>query len=248
MSNPAAAPPTATPLDESGTALLRSTYAGNLARRDQLWRREPFQRRWAHALIAVAIITNLLWIIGLDRVMAPLTDMAPDRGPIVVNIIFAPEIFEIPPEPEPDQVEFRKRPSVVQIRPPETTLTPPPMTSETSSQTQARIGSAGEPALNLFKADGSLRMPKAEIRIGPKQIDNPQEAAKARWAEIQSRGENPLDCKKTRFANAFRRDESVGDKVSRKYLAWVGLADRAGIAERSAEKQRRADDGCDPAD
>ena len=69
-----------------------------------------------------------------------------------------------------------------------------------------------------------------------------------RWAEIETRGENPLDCQRTRFAAAFRRDESVGDEVARKYLSWIGLADRAGIAERAQQREGRAADGCDPAD
>lgn len=244
------APSTAFLPDDDESARLRSAYAGNLLKRNQLWRRSALQRRLVHGLIAIAILTNLIWLIGLDQVMAPLMDVSADRRPIEVTIISPPEVFEIPaePEPEPVPVEFKKRPSKIQIQPPVATSTPPPLNSQTSSQTQARIGTAGQPELNLFNADGSLRMPKTTIRIGPKKIDNPQEAAKAQWAEIQSRGENPLDCKKTRFANAFRRDESLGDKVSRKYLSWIGLADGAVIAERAAAKQRRANEGCDPAD
>ncbi len=248
MSIPPAAPSTATLLDAQESAGLRNAFAGKMVRRSHLWRRPQFQRRSVYVLVAAAVVVNLLWMFGLDRVMAPLIPAETDRGPIVVSIITPPEIFEVPPEPEPQPVEFKRRPSKVQIAPPETKSTPPPMTAETSAQTQARIGAAGEPSLNLFNADGSLRMPKARDRIGAAKIDNPQEAAKARWAEIQNRGENPLDCKKTRFANAFRRDESLGDKVSRKYLSWIGLADGAGIAERAADKRRRADDGCDPAD
>lgn len=248
MSNPSAAPPSATLLDAQDSARLRNAFAGKMVRRSHLWQRPHFQRRSIYVLVAVAVVGNLLWIIGLDRVMAPLVLFERDRTPIVVNIITAPEIFEVPPEPQPERVEFRSRQSKIQIAPPETKSTPPPMTAETGSQTQARIGSAGEPELNLFNADGSLRMPKARTRIGAEKSDNPEEAAKAQWAEIQTRGENPLDCKRTRFAGAFRRDESLGDKVSRKYLKWIGLADGAGIAERAADKERRAADGCDPTD
>jgi hypothetical protein len=247
MTNPPAASATAPVLDENESARLRIAYAGQLIRRDRLWRRPQLQRNLITSLVAVALLFNVLWMVGLDRVMTPLTAQNPDRGPIEVTIITPPEVFEVPPEPEPEHVEFRRRPSKVQIKPPETKSTPPPLTAETSSATQARIGAAGEPTLRLFNADGSLRMPKASTRIGPKEIDNPQEAAKAQWAEIQTRGENPLDCKRTRFAGAFRKDESLGDKVSRKYLKWIGLADGAGIAERAAEKERRAADGCDPA-
>lgn len=248
MSNPPAAPATATSLDAQDQARRRNAYAGQLLRRNLLWHRPYFQRNAVYALVAVALLVNLFWIMGLDRAMVPFDQAEPDRRPIVVNIITPPEVFEVPPEPQPAHIEFRNRPTRVRIAPPETKSTPPPMTAENSSATQARIGAAGEPTLNLFNTDGSLRMPKTRTHIGPEKIDNPQEAGKARWAEIQSRGENPLDCKKTRFANAFRRDESVGDEVARKYLGWVGLADRAGIAERAAEKQRRANDGCDPVD
>lgn len=237
----------AIPTEQGESAGRRDFYAANLVRYNALWRRPNLQRRSVQTIAAAAILINLLLLIGLDRVMAPLVDFKIDQSPIVVTIITPPEIFEVPAEPEPVPVEFTKRPSRIEVQPPETKLTPPPLTSESSSQTQARIGTAGQPELNLFNTDGSLRIPRATTRIGPEQIDNPQEAAKAQWAEIQSRGENPLDCKKTRFANAFRRDESLGDKVSRKYLSWIGLADQAGIAERAAAKQRRADDGCDPA-
>ncbi|MEO6690490.1 MAG: hypothetical protein ABIS07_08730, partial [Dokdonella sp.] len=72
---------------------------------------------------------------------------------------------------------------------------------------------------------------------------NPQEAAKARWAQIEKRG-NPIDCKKTRFAGAFAPDVSLGDKVAGKYLKWVGLADPEAIRHR-AEKRAEAG-GCEP--
>ncbi len=248
MSNPPAAPATATLLDAQDQARLRNAYAGESIRRHLLWHRPHFQRNAVYAVATAAVLLNVLWILGLDQVMTPLDHDQPDRGPIVVNIITPPEVFEVPPEPQPKHVEFRNRPSTVPIAPPETKSTPPPLTAENSSETQARIGAAGEPALNLFNADGSVRMPKLSARIGPEKIDNPQEAGKAKWAEIQNRGENPLDCKKTRFAKAFRRDESVGDEISRKYLRWIGLADGAVIAERAAAKQRRAEEGCDPAD
>ena len=242
-----AAAATSPAVDATDSARLRNGYAGRMLRRDRLWRSPHLQRRTVIVLIVATIVLNLLWIVGLDQVMQPYTAREADRGPIVVNIIVPPEEFEVPPEPQPQPVEFKRRPSAVRIEPPQTKLSPPPLTSESDSRTQARIGSAGEPALNLFNADGSLRMPKATTRIGPKPIENPREAGKARWAEIENRGENPLDCKRTRFASAFKRDESLGDKVSRKYLKWIGLADGAGIAERAAQREGRAAAGCDPA-
>lgn len=234
-------------IEASESARLRNSYAGQKLRRDSLWRSPSLERRTFYGLIAATMLANLLWIVGLERVMQPITAYEGMRGPIEVRIIEPPPEFEIPPEPQPEPAEFKRRPSAIRIEPPQTRSAPPPLNTESGAQTQARIGSAGEPALNLFNADGSVRMPKATTRIGPEPLANPQEAGKARWAEIQSRGENPLDCQRTRFAGAFRRDESLGDEISRKYLKWIGLADGAGIAERAADKARRAADGCDPA-
>lgn len=234
-------------LDASESVQLRNGFAGQTLRRDRLWRAPPFERRVLKALIASAILVNLLWIVGLDHVMQPLSFSEPDRGPIQVSIIDPEPIFELPPEPEPAPIEFRQRKSAITIEPPVTKMTPPPLNPSSSSQTQARIGAAGTGELRLFGLDGSLRMPDVKTRIGAEPIANPEEAGKARWAEIQKRGENPLDCKRTKLAGAFRRDESLGDEVSRKYLKWIGLADGAGIAERAAKREQRAADGCDPA-
>jgi hypothetical protein len=248
MSKAHAAAATSPVIDAAESARLRNSYAGRQLQRDRLWRLPHFERRTVILLIVAAFVANLLWMVGLERVMRPFVAREADRGPIQVSIIVPPEEFEIPSEPQPQPVEFKRRPSAVRIEPPQTKLTPPPLTAESESRTQARIGSAGEPALKLFNADGSLRMPKATTRIGPMPIDNPREAGKARWAEIERRGENPLDCQRTRFAGAFKRDESLGDEVSRKYLKWIGLADGAGIAERAAQREGRAAAGCDPAD
>ena len=237
-----------TRIDANESARLRIGFAGEAIRRERLWRSRHFARNAVIGLVSLAILINLAWIVGLNKVMHPIQRLKLDRGPIVVNIITPPEVFEVPPEPVPDPVraEFKSKPSAVKIEPPQTEMTPPPLNTEISSSTQARIGSASDAPLRLFNADGSLRMPEATVHIGPEKIENPQEAAKAQWADIQTRGENPLDCKRTRFAGNFARDESVGDKVSRKYLKWIGLVDQEGIAERAAEKQQRAADGCDP--
>lgn len=235
-------------LDEKESARLRVGYIGESLRRDRLWRTRHFARNAVIGLAALTVLLNVLWIAGLDMAMHTIERPHPDRGPVVVNLITPPEVFEVPPEPVPQPIrpEFRSKPSAVRIEPPQTEMTPPPLNAESSESTEARIGTATEAPLQLFNADGSLRMPKAAVRIGPEKIENPQEAAKAQWAEIQARGDNPLDCNRTRFARSFAPDESLGDKVSRKYLKWIGMMDGAGIAERAAEKERRAAAGCDP--
>ncbi|NCT69006.1 MAG: hypothetical protein GXC76_15370 [Rhodanobacteraceae bacterium] len=94
----------------------------------------------------------------------------------------------------------------------------------------------------MFNPDGSIRLGGGAPTL-PKAPTNPREAAKARWAEIEARG-NPLDCQKTRFAQAFAPDESAGTGVARKYLKWIGLADPEVIAREHARRAEAG--GCEP--
>lgn len=246
MPSPPAAPATAPVSDANELARLRNQYVGRSLARDRRWRARAFERRTFIGMAAVAVLLNLMWIFGLDRVMLSSFEENPDRGPIQVSIIEPDPVFEIPPEPVPAPSEFKQRQSAIVIAPPVAKMTPPPLNSADSNATQARIGAAGAGGLRLFNADGSIRLPEAGSANGTETAANPIEAGKARWAEMQVRGENPLDCQRSRFAAAYAPDESLGDKVSRKYLKWIGLADPAGIAERAAAQQARAADGCDP--
>ena len=225
--------------------MLRLGYAGRLRARERHWHAPHLGRNAVIALVLLAVVVNVLWMIGLERVMLVIGPPE-DTGRIVqVTVIEPVEALPIPDEPQP--AVFQRKPSRIAIAPPETRMTPPPLQSASDSTTAARIGSAGEPAVKLFNADGSLRMPETKLRIGPEAIANPQDAAKVRWAEIRTRGENPLDCERTRFAEAFRADQSAGDAIAGKYLKWIGLADGAAIAERARQREQRAADGCDPA-
>ncbi|HKE47518.1 MAG TPA: hypothetical protein VKB52_05600, partial [Rhodanobacteraceae bacterium] len=147
------------------------------------------------------------------------------------------------PEPPP----FVHHPaSKVKVEAPKVELPPPPQAAEEDTDAmRARMGESGAPAPQLFNPDGSIKLaPQVLVpKTGP---SNPQEAAKQRWAEIEKRGDNPLDCKRTRFAKAFARDESVGDKVSRKYLKWIGLGDGEAIEHRAQQREQRAEEGCEP--
>ena len=109
---------------------------------------------------------------------------------------------------------------------------------------RARMGASGAAAPQLFNADGSIKL--GTTPQPARQPVNPQEAAKQRWAEMEQRGENPLNCKRTRFARAFKRDQSLGDEVSSKYLKWIGLGDGEAIEHRAQQREQRADEGCDP--
>jgi hypothetical protein len=220
-------------------------------RTDQL----PWQRslRWGKpernrrllllgGLFAVAM--TVLQLIGFALVMRSYPRHPHNTAPIQV-VLIEPELL-IPPPPEPE-APIVARPSRIAIAPPQLKekQPPPPHPEETSSEMQARMGNAGGGATapQLFNPDGSIRLGTAAAPSAPRAPANPQEAAKARWAQIEQRG-NPIDCHKTRFAKAFTPDESVGDKVSRKYLKWVGLADMEAIQHRG--EQRAEAGGCEP--
>lgn len=237
--------PVATPVPSaSETAGLRLAYAGKLRVRERKWHAPHVGPRTVGVLVFLAVLANIAWIAVLDHVMVDVPPHEDARDAILVTVIEPVEPLPIPDEPQP--AVFARKPSRIAVQSPEAKLKPPPLQADESSTTTARIGAAGTPEPQLFNPDGSLRMPEVKTRIGPERIDNPQEAGKARWAEIAQRGENPLDCQRTRFANAFPIDQSIGDAVAGKYLAWIGLADGEAIAERRRQRAQRAADGCDP--
>jgi hypothetical protein len=220
--------------------------------------RQPWQRslRWAKpvrdrrllvfgGLFALAI--TVLQLVGFALAMRSYRVHPRPSAPIQVVLIEPESSIPMPPEPEAPIVA---RPSRIAITPPELkTPPPPPRPAEDSEEMRARIGAAGSaasaaPAPQLFNPDGSIRLDSSAAPSAPAAPKNPQEAAKARWAQIEQRG-NPIDCHKTRFAQAYKPDESVGDKVSRKYLKWVGLADMEAIEHRNT--QRAEAGGCEPA-
>ena len=89
----------------------------------------------------------------------------------------------------------------------------------------------------LLNPDGSIRLPAEPV---------PYAATKLQIsAELMQRGHNLLHCRQTLFANAHARDESVGDGIARKYLAWIGLYN-ANFAEwKAAQRQADAAAACD---
>lgn len=194
--------------------------------------------------IAIAALVTLVELAGFAVGMQRSVRRAvPDR-PIAVTVIDLAPSEPLPPEPEPAPAPVAARTSRIAIAPPKAPVAPPPpVRSEAPTTTQGRIGAG---AAGLFNPDGSVRLPDKPIAPLPEPT-NPQQAGQQRWAELQRRGENPLDCQRTRFAQAFRRDESAGDEVARKYLAWIGLANAESIERNAGRRAERAADGCDPA-
>jgi len=213
------------------------------------WADPPRDRRLLVWGLLFAVLATVLQLVGFALGMRSYhaARMAPHATQAVQVVLIEPE-QAIPPPPEPEPPEFQRRPSRIAIAPPKvSTPPPPPRPAETSDEMRARIGSAGTatPTPQLFNPDGSVRMDSTTAPLAPPSAPvNPREAAKARWAQIEKRG-NPTGCQKTRFAQAFEPDQSAGDKIAGKYLKWIGLADGEAIAHR--RQQRAESGGCDPA-
>jgi hypothetical protein len=194
-------------------------------------------------LIAIAFTAIELAGFGLGMRRQIAREAQPPRPQTIeVVLIEPPQPAPVPPEPVPPP--FERHPSQVRIEAPKVELSPPPRPAEEDTGAmRARHRGSGAP--QLFNPDGSIRL--APPSAAPKPPPNPQEAAKQRWAEIEKRGDNPLDCKRTRFSQAFKPDMSLGDEVSSKYLKWVGLGDPEAIRHRAEQREARAAEGCDPA-
>lgn len=213
------------------------------------WTRPP-RNRLALALgLLLAILLTAVELVGFGLGMQrQIGHQIRPPLPHVVQVILIEPTPELPLPPEPEPPEFTPNASKIQVEAPKVKLPPPPVPAEEDSDAiRARIGTSGAPAVQLFNPDGSIRLGEPALAPPKAEPANPQEAAKARWAEIEKRGDNPLDCKRTRFARAFKRDESLGDEASRKYLKWIGLGDGEAIQHRAEQREERAAEGCDPA-
>jgi hypothetical protein len=204
------------------------------------------RRRWVLGLLFALLITALeLAGFALGMRSYRTQPRVPNANQVVQVILLEPEPVTRPP-PEPEPPAFVRRPSKIVIAPPKVSSTPPPPhPAEPSDAMSGRLGNADTavPVPKLFNADGSIRLGTGAVTL-PQAPKTQQEAGKARWAEIEKRG-NPVDCHKTRFAQAYAPDEDVGDNVARKYLKWVGLADMEAVEHRN--RQRAEAGGCDPA-
>lgn len=211
-------------------------------------RHEPEPRDWrSFGLgVAVAVLLTLTALFGFNEGMQRKPRFDNYRDTILVNLIDPTPPIELPEPPPPEPAPFQQRPSRIRIETPQIRKSPPPAATpaQTSGEMTGRLGEASAPA--LFGADGRVRLPSSTGSAPAAAASNEQERARQDWQQLQQRGQNPLDCQRTRFAQAFRTDQSVGDAVASKYLKWIGLANQAAIAKRTADREQRAADGCDP--
>lgn len=213
-------------------------------------RHEPEPRDWrSFSLgIGVAVLLTLLAVIGFNQGMQRQPRLDTYRGTIQVNLIDPTPLLELPEPPVPEPAPFQQRQSKLRIETPQTRKTPP-VVARSAEKTTGMTGRLGEAAAApaLFGADGRVRLPSSNAGSAPATAaTTEQQQARQNWQQLQQRGQNPLDCHRTRFAQAFRQDQSVGDAVAGKYLKWIGMANQAAIAKRAEDREQRAADGCDP--
>lgn len=209
--------------------------------------KEPIDWRKFALGLGIAVLLTALELIGFNRGMRRHSIDSDYRGSIQVSLIDATPLVAIIEPPLPEPAALQRRPSRIRIDTPKAPdIAPPVVKVESSSrEMNARIGDAATSA-RLFDANGRIRLPDTVGKAVAPVAATREERARENWKEMRERGQNPLDCHRTRFAQAFRKDQSVGDAVAGKYLKYIGLANQASIARNLGQREERAADGCDP--
>jgi len=171
----------------------------------------------ALAAVLLAALAALL-VVRLPSRPRPAADVAPVR----VNWI---EMLPEPPLPTP---LFRATPS----RSATVRKSGPPVLADQPPAPPPQQGIAALP--RLFAPDGAILMPA---------LPAPESPATA--AEVMSRGHNLLHCRRTRFATAFKRDLSLGERIaSNPVLKLLGLGNPY-LEQQAADRLARDAAGCD---
>jgi hypothetical protein len=184
--------------------------------------RLPSQSRFG--ALALLLLLHLVMLAGLRDAMRVRATV--DETPIEVRLI--PADTPEPPSPRPPP-----RLSTAAPRRPARLTTAVPDAQPKGAPTDA---TATAP-LVLFNPDGSARLPAAAALPAPTK----REIA----AELMHRGHNIVHCRATRFSRSYKRDESLGDEISRKYLVWIGLYNRKVVEARAERRRAEAAAACD---
>lgn len=211
------------------------------------WRPPNISWRRVAIAVAIALLAHLLLLLLIRDGMKPKPFDGDRRDVIQVSLIerapppeiIAPAPLELPPlaVPAPQGGSARNAPAPARRERGQRQV---PAAAAAEQGADAVIATPSLPS--LYNPDGSLRTGTATAPAP--QARTPLEKDMAVAAEMSSRGHNVIRCKRTRFANAYSPDETVGDKAARKYLGWVGLYNPA-RAKRSAELAMEARENCD---
>lgn len=178
-------------------------------------------RYWA---LALALALHLGLLIGLrDAMHVPLPQAQTE-----MQIVF---LDSRPPPPMPVPPPMRK-----QAPPTSSNAHTMSVRAPTRSPSTATPATQSSPPLELFNRNGTIWQPARPIASAP--------TAKERGEELLQRGHNILHCKSTQFTRTYRYDESLGDRIARKYLVWIGLYGAA-PRERLQRHLSEASAACD---
>ncbi|MGA9335293.1 MAG: hypothetical protein WBV39_13525, partial [Rudaea sp.] len=169
---------------------LAQTPKGNWIRRLRYW------------ALAMALVLHLGLLVGLRNAMRV---QQPQRQ-TMLQVVFL-DTRAPPPVPRPPRMPGRV------LAPASHRHTAHiPVPQSTSPASTATSNEPAAPRLQLFNRNGTIWQPARAIASIP--------TSRERAEELLQRGHNILHCRPTRFTQSYRYDESVGDRIARKYLAW----------------------------
>lgn len=207
------------------------------------WRPPDISWRRVAVALSVVALAHLLLVLLVRDAMRPKPFVEDRRDVVQVRLI------ELPPPIEATSVH--ELPPLAVVAPVTGTArnAPAPARRESGQRQVAAPAAASEgaeavvatpSAPSLYNADGSLRLAPAPEQEPPDPMSQRKQVAE----EMLQRGHNLIRCRRTRFAGAYRPDESLGESAARKYGAYVGLYNPA-TAQKAAERAAAARDGCD---
>ena len=213
---------------------------------DVRWRTGRRGRVWMTLVIAAILLLHLALMLAVRQQMRPRdSDLRPPDSVIHVNLIELPPPAELPPVPiqMPTLIVTGAQAGTANNSPAPPRPAPAARpVAPAAPSTEGVEGIVATPtAPHLYNPDGSLHL-SLPTQTAPTQ--QPLQAGIAAGKEMLRRGHNVVRCKRSRFANAYAPDESVGDKVARKYGSLVGMYNPHS-ADKLAERQADAAAACD---
>jgi hypothetical protein len=182
-------------------------------------------RRWSTGAILLLLLPHLGVLIDLEVKRA-----TPEPEQTTIEIRLIPDPPKEPPLPEPPPLNSLH----ATADRPHAKPAPPHLLPAPANMVIAPSELATE--MRLFNPDGTVYLPAQKP-----QAPTPEQRA----AELRQRGHNMIHCRQTRFAQDFALDESLGDRIARKYLVWIGIADMQGIEDRNARRKAEVAAACD---
>ncbi|HET8942386.1 MAG TPA: hypothetical protein VFN13_10415 [Rudaea sp.] len=208
---------------------MQGDWQGDIRARAQARIASAAQKRWFQRLrfwaLGLALVLHSILLVGLREAMqVPMQHQDGDLQIVLLDL-------RPPPLPQPPPIPKRIRAATGDTRAARAAAAASPPQSAMSSSMAPSV-----PPLQLFNRNGSIWQPTRPLATTP----TPQERAE----ELLQRGHNILHCRPTRFTRTYRYDESLGDRIARKYLVWVGLYGQA-PRDRLQRRLHEAAAACD---